>query len=695
MATQKTKNNAAKKGKMNESASQALTQTADQSVSTLTGSGTDDAKKKTSTSGAASPVTAKTKPEREKKQARKPAKKKPAKKPSGKKSVPKASAAEETERASATETVPAEAKTAPARKRAPSASTPKKKKKASAVKKTASKETTAEGKKLPKKKKKTEKTEKTEKTVPAVPAEVPGDVRNGKTAKKKTTQKVSPDKDTIPEEPSTDGSEEALAGTDDLDAVGNAEDVRNDLSDVSARNKTEDGERDLRRTFSPADAEITGGEESTDPLGDEGATVDDLKDFTESDGDDLIHYTEGGDTVEGSPDDVETVSGEGGIEGGDAYLRVVTDSVRRLFALGRKKGYVTHEDIEKIIPLEYWSTDVLDSIFYNLAELDIQVVEDAFRAPHSQQKKRSEAGDAEPTAADETPAETPDYGEVELGRMEDVPLSDPVRMYLREIGKVDLLSSERERELAVRVEAGDERAKKEIIDANLRLVVSIAKKYIGRGMQFLDLIQEGNLGLIRAVEKFDYRKGFKFSTYATWWIRQAITRAIADQARTIRIPVHMVETINKMVRISRQLLQKLGREATDEEIADEMQIESTRVEEIRRIAQLPVSLETPIGEEEDSQLGDFIEDRNLPSPEDAAAGNLFHEQIEEMLNALSDREREVLRYRFGLEDGRSYTLEEVGRRFGVTRERIRQIEAKALRKLRHPSRSKKLRDFLE
>ena len=282
-----------------------------------------------------------------------------------------------------------------------------------------------------------------------------------------------------------------------------------------------------------------------------------------------------------------------------------------------------------------------------------------------------------------------------MGRMEDVPLSDPVRMYLREIGKVPLLSGEKERELAIKVEAGDAEAKQQIIDANLRLVVSIAKKYIGRGMLFLDLIQEGNLGLIRAVEKFDYRKGFKFSTYATWWIRQAITRAIADQARTIRIPVHMVETINKMVRISRQLVQKLGREPSDEEIAHEMEIESGRVEEIRRIAQLPVSLETPIGEEEDSQLGDFIEDRNMPSPEDAAAGNLLHEQIEEMLDALSDREREVLRYRFGLEDGRSYTLEEVGRRFGVTRERIRQIEAKALRKLRHPSRSKKLRDFLE
>ena len=300
---------------------------------------------------------------------------------------------------------------------------------------------------------------------------------------------------------------------------------------------------------------------------------------------------------------------------------------------------------------------------------------------------------------------------------------DAVGLYLDAIAKTPLLSAEEEVQLARAIEAGlfareildgnettstdatreeleqlvelGDQAMQRFIKANLRLVVSVARKYGRAQMPLLDLVQEGNTGLIRAVEKFDYRKGFKFSTYATWWIRQAITRAIADQARTIRIPVHMVETINKMVRISRQLVQKLGREPSDEEIAHEMEIESGRVEEIRRIAQLPVSLETPIGEEEDSQLGDFIEDRNMPSPEDAAAGNLLHEQIEEMLDALSDREREVLRYRFGLEDGRSYTLEEVGRRFGVTRERIRQIEAKALRKLRHPSRSKKLRDFLE
>ena len=388
----------------------------------------------------------------------------------------------------------------------------------------------------------------------------------------------------------------------------------------------------------------------------------------------------------------------------DESLSPIMRSMPVLIALGRKRGYVTQKEIEKYLPMGSWSTEVLDNLFINLTEMGIQVMDKPVQKKTETKKrpaktstsegKQSAESDDERTESETSEEDTPGYAAA-LGRMEDVPLSDPVRMYLREIGKVPLLSSAKERELAIKVEAGDGSAKQQIIDANLRLVVSIAKKYIGRGMLFLDLIQEGNLGLIRAVEKFDYRKGFKFSTYATWWIRQAITRAIADQARTIRIPVHMVETINKMVRISRQLVQKLGREPSDEEIAKEMGIESSRVEEIRRIAQLPVSLETPIGEEEDSQLGDFIEDRNLPSPEDAAAGNLLHEQIEEMLDALSDREREVLRYRFGLEDGRSYTLEEVGRRFGVTRERIRQIEAKALRKLRHPSRSKKLRDFLE
>ena len=355
------------------------------------------------------------------------------------------------------------------------------------------------------------------------------------------------------------------------------------------------------------------------------------------------------------------------------------DKIRELIHEGREKGFVSQKDIEKFIPIEIWSTEILENVVTNLMELGIRVVEE---------EKEEEAVSGEASLV-ETVEDS------ELGKLDDIPLTDPVRMYLREIGKVPLLSPAQEVELAKRVEAGDPLAKKKIVDANLRLVVSIAKKYIGRGMLFLDLIQEGNLGLIRAVEKFDYRKGFKFSTYATWWIRQAITRAIADQARTIRVPVHMVETINKMVRISRQLVQRLGREPTDDEIAAEMEIEEGKVEEIRRIAQLPVSLETPIGEEEDSQLGDFIEDRDLPSPEESAAGHLLREQIEEMLGALSEREKEVLHYRFGLEDGRSYTLEEVGKRFGVTRERIRQIDAKALRKLRHPSRSKKLRDFLD
>ena len=288
-----------------------------------------------------------------------------------------------------------------------------------------------------------------------------------------------------------------------------------------------------------------------------------------------------------------------------------------------------------------------------------------------------------------------DIENIDLSVPDGVSIEDPVRMYLKEIGKVPLLSAEEEIDLARRMEDGDEDAKKRLAEANLRLVVSIAKRYVGRGMLFLDLIQEGNLGLIKAVEKFDYHKGYKFSTYATWWIRQAITRAIADQARTIRIPVHMVETINKLIRVSRQLLQELGRDPTPEEIAAAMEIPVERVREIQKVAQEPVSLETPIGEEEDSHLGDFIEDEDAPAPAEAASYILLKEQLESVLDTLTPREEKVLRLRFGLDDGRSRTLEEVGQEFGVTRERIRQIEAKALRKLRHPSRSRKLKDYLD
>ncbi|MDR3164667.1 MAG: RNA polymerase sigma factor RpoD [Synergistaceae bacterium] len=354
-----------------------------------------------------------------------------------------------------------------------------------------------------------------------------------------------------------------------------------------------------------------------------------------------------------------------------------SDSIKELFNMGREKGFVTYEEIEKKLPKEILSPEILDYIYLNIMELGIDVVDEP--------KDKDDAEDEAlpfPTVKDDS-------------SLEELPLSDPVRMYLREIGKISLLTADEEVALAKGVEAGDATAKAHLVDANLRLVVSIAKKYIGRGMLFLDLIQEGNLGLIRAVEKFDYQKGFKFSTYATWWIRQAITRAIADQARTIRIPVHMVETINKLIRISRQLVQRLGREPTADEIAAEMQIASDRVEEIQRIAQEPVSLETPIGEEEDNQLGDFLEDKEMPNPEEVAASLILREQLEEMLADLGDREREVLRLRFGLEDGHAHTLEDVGKRFGVTRERIRQIEAKALRKLRHPSRSRRLKDFLD
>jgi RNA polymerase primary sigma factor len=378
--------------------------------------------------------------------------------------------------------------------------------------------------------------------------------------------------------------------------------------------------------------------------------------------------------------EIDAVKPESTEENEAAEYTAYIENVRDLLHEGREKGFVTYEDIEKRMPKDFLTADLLDSLYMNLMELGVDVVDEP--------KTKVDSSEGEillPTVASSE----------EMGDLEDLPLSDPVRMYLREIGKIPLLTSDDEVKLAKGVESGELSCKDALVEANLRLVVSIAKKYIGRGMLFLDLIQEGNLGLIRAVEKFDYRKGYKFSTYATWWIRQAITRAIADQARTIRIPVHMVETINKLIRVSRQLVQRLGREPTAEEIAAEMEIPSDRVEEIQRIAQEPVSLETPIGEEEDSQLGDFLEDKDLPSPEEAAASQILREQLDEMLDDLTDREREVLRLRFGLEDGHAHTLEEVGRRFGVTRERIRQIEAKALRKLRHPSRSKKLKDFLE
>ncbi|RFB17543.1 RNA polymerase sigma factor RpoD [Bacillus sp. HNG] len=359
----------------------------------------------------------------------------------------------------------------------------------------------------------------------------------------------------------------------------------------------------------------------------------------------------------------------------------------RLTALGKKRGVLSYEEIAERMSGFEVESDHLDEYYEFLGEQGIELI-----------------GEGEGHDADADDEDDPNIQELskeeefdlnDLSVPPGVKINDPVRMYLKEIGRVDLLSADDEIQLAERIEQGDEEAKRRLAEANLRLVVSIAKRYVGRGMLFLDLIQEGNMGLIKAVEKFDYRKGFKFSTYATWWIRQAITRAIADQARTIRIPVHMVETINKLIRVQRQLLQDLGREPTPEEIAEDMDLTPEKVREILKIAQEPVSLETPIGEEDDSHLGDFIEDQDATSPSEHAAYELLKEQLEDVLDTLTDREENVLRLRFGLDDGRTRTLEEVGKVFGVTRERIRQIEAKALRKLRHPSRSKRLKDFLE
>ena len=343
-----------------------------------------------------------------------------------------------------------------------------------------------------------------------------------------------------------------------------------------------------------------------------------------------------------------------------------------LFELGRSKGSLTQKEImDRLMEMEM-DPDQLDKVLETLETMGVAII------------------------SDDDPAQTASADDdIDLDVPEGVSLDDPVRMYLKEIGKVPLLTLEEEIDLSRRIEQGDESAKQKLSEANLRLVVSIAKRYVGRGMLFLDLIQEGNLGLIKAVEKFDYRKGFKFSTYATWWIRQAITRAIADQARTIRIPVHMVETINRLIRTTRQMVQDLGREPSVDEIAKEMGISEARVREIMKIAQEPVSLETPIGEEEDSHLGDFIRDDDAPAPADAASFTVMREQLLDVLNTLTPREKKVLTLRFGLDDGRLRTLEEVGKEFDVTRERIRQIEAKALRKLRHPSRSRKLKDYIE
>jgi len=352
----------------------------------------------------------------------------------------------------------------------------------------------------------------------------------------------------------------------------------------------------------------------------------------------------------------------------------------QLVEIGKKQGFIAFEDVAERLSVFEIESEQVDEFYEYLGEQGVDVISESEDEDDPDMKDISK--EAEEAAKD-------------LGVPLGIKINDPVRMYLKEIGRVDLLTAEEEVDLALRILDGDIEASRSLAEANLRLVVSIAKRYVGRGMLFLDLIQEGNMGLIKAVEKFDHTKGFKFSTYATWWIRQAITRAIADQARTIRIPVHMVETINKLIRIQRQLLQDLGREPTPEEIGEEMELAPDKVRDILKIAQEPVSLETPIGEEDDSHLGDFIEDQEAVSPSDHASYELLKEQLEDVLDTLTDREENVLRLRFGLDDGRTRTLEEVGKVFGVTRERIRQIEAKALRKLRHPSRSKQLKDFLD
>ncbi|MDZ5509494.1 RNA polymerase sigma factor RpoD [Enterococcus cecorum] len=363
-----------------------------------------------------------------------------------------------------------------------------------------------------------------------------------------------------------------------------------------------------------------------------------------------------------------------------SYEQAVDQFIRE----NRYKGQVLYDDLSNQLVVPYsLDADAMDQLIQKVEDSGISVVdENGEPSIHSLKSNQKHAEEEEVDDRD-------------LSAPTGVKINDPVRMYLKEIGRVPLLTADEEVSLALKIEQGDQEAKQRLAEANLRLVVSIAKRYVGRGMQFLDLIQEGNMGLMKAVEKFDYRKGFKFSTYATWWIRQAITRAIADQARTIRIPVHMVETINKLIRVQRQLLQELGKEPTPEQIAEKMEMPTEKVREILKIAQEPVSLETPIGEEDDSHLGDFIEDQEATSPAEHAAYELLKEQLEDVLDTLTDREENVLRLRFGIDDGRTRTLEEVGKVFGVTRERIRQIEAKALRKLRHPSRSKQLKDFLE